>query len=151
MKTRTLLFTATLLALCAGGAAAGNLELPANDYPTNARADYDNFVGHLLSQMSDDKLEQVNDCGLFLVGMSKVFKIRLEHEEHRLDAIEHGMHHETGKQPSAERPDESERYAEHRNDGDNSQVIIVLVEVDGREQHRDHYYCTNQTESAFQR
>ena len=40
MKTRLLAFTATLLALCAGGAAAGNFDLPPNDYPTNSRADY---------------------------------------------------------------------------------------------------------------
>jgi hypothetical protein len=40
MKTWLLLFTATFLALCEGGAAAGGLDLPANDYPTNSRADY---------------------------------------------------------------------------------------------------------------
>jgi hypothetical protein len=40
MTTRSLIITATLLALGAGGAAAGSFDLPPNDYPTEARADY---------------------------------------------------------------------------------------------------------------
>jgi hypothetical protein len=42
MTTRWLFFSfaATLVALGAGGAAAGSLQLPPNDYPTAVRADY---------------------------------------------------------------------------------------------------------------
>jgi hypothetical protein len=40
MTKRSLVIVATLLALGAGGAAAGSLDLPPNDYPTEARADY---------------------------------------------------------------------------------------------------------------
>lgn len=40
MTARFLIVTATLLALGAGSGAAGSLDLPPNDYPTVARADY---------------------------------------------------------------------------------------------------------------
>jgi len=42
MTTRSLFFAfaASLVTLGVGGATAGSLELPPNDYPTDARADY---------------------------------------------------------------------------------------------------------------
>jgi hypothetical protein len=40
MRTRSLFLAATLIALGTGGVAAGNFDLPPNDYPTDVRADY---------------------------------------------------------------------------------------------------------------
>jgi hypothetical protein len=40
MSMRPLFLAAALIALGTGGAAAGKFDLPPNDYPTDARADY---------------------------------------------------------------------------------------------------------------